>query len=81
MKLWERIIETRLREITKIAEKQFGFNPGKSTTEAIIALRVLQDEYREKNKYLSVVFVDLVKAYDRVPMELIWWSLLKKRAP
>ena len=32
MKLWERIIEARLREITKIADIQFGFRPGKSTT-------------------------------------------------
>ena len=32
MKLCERMIEAGLREITKIAEKQFGFRPGKSTT-------------------------------------------------
>ena len=32
MKLWEIIIETRLREIANIADNQFGFRPGKSTT-------------------------------------------------
>ena len=40
MKIWERLIEARM-EITNIAENQFGFRPGKSTTEPILALRIL----------------------------------------
>ncbi|KAL5577569.1 hypothetical protein UlMin_019268 [Ulmus minor] len=39
MKLWERVIEQRLRSLTIISENQFD------------------------------------KAYDRIPMELIWWVL------
>ena len=33
MKLWERLIEARLRQITSINNTQYGFRRGKSTTE------------------------------------------------
>ena len=77
MKLWERIIEARLREIINIRENQFGFRPGMSTTEPV-ALRQLQEKCREKNKDLHMVFVDLEKASDRIPRDLIWWCLRNK---
>ncbi|KAE8689168.1 hypothetical protein F3Y22_tig00110940pilonHSYRG00061 [Hibiscus syriacus] len=32
MKLWERLIEARLRQVTRVSENQFGFMPGRSTT-------------------------------------------------
>lgn len=36
MKFFERIIEKRLRCETKIAEQQFGFMPGRETTNAML---------------------------------------------
>jgi hypothetical protein len=39
MKLWERVIEHRLRVMTHITINQFGFMPGRSTMEAIFLIR------------------------------------------
>ncbi|KAK9127965.1 hypothetical protein Syun_016762 [Stephania yunnanensis] len=53
MKLWERIIDNRLRRETTISENQFGFMPGRSTMEAIFLVRRLLEKYREKKKRSS----------------------------
>ena len=34
-KIWEKVVDRRLRECTEIHESQFGFMPGRSTTDAI----------------------------------------------
>ena len=59
MKLWERVIEMRLRRVTKVAENQFGFMPGRSTMEAIHITRSLMEKYRERQKVLHCAFLDL----------------------
>ncbi|KAI5100986.1 hypothetical protein C0J45_9972 [Silurus meridionalis] len=77
MKLWERVVEARLREEVTICEQQYGFMPRKSTTDALFALRMLMEKYREGQKELHCVFVDLDKAYDRVPREELWYCMRK----
>ena len=45
MKVWEKTLEGRLREIVEIDENQFGFQQGKSTVDAIFVMRQLQERY------------------------------------
>ena len=59
MKVWERIIEARLRDRVEISKQQYGFMPGKGTTDAMFALRMLMEKYREGQRELHCVFVDL----------------------
>nr|GEW73969.1 hypothetical protein [Tanacetum cinerariifolium] len=67
MKLFERVIERRLRRETRVSENQFGFMPGRSTTEAIHLLRNLMEKYKERQRDLHMAFLDMEKAYDSVP--------------
>jgi hypothetical protein len=75
MKVMEHILLTRLRQQTGIDDMQFGFRPGRGTTDAIFIVRQLQEKYLAKKKDLWLAFVDLEKAFDRVPREVVWWAL------
>jgi hypothetical protein len=75
MKVFERVIEKRLRSRVELNDMQFGFRPGRGTTDAIFIVRQMQEKYMSKNKELWMAFVDLEKAFDRVPREVLWWAL------
>ena len=69
--------------MVQIREEQFGFMPGRSTTEAIFAMRQLIEQYRGGQQNLHCVFIDLEKAYDCVPREetRVWNCLRLKSVP
>jgi succinate dehydrogenase/fumarate reductase flavoprotein subunit len=48
MKLWDRVIEHRLRGMAHITMNQFGFMPERSTMEAIFLTRQVMERYKEQ---------------------------------
>jgi len=77
IKVVERIFEDRIRQQIDIDDMQFGFMKGKGTTDAIFIVRQMQEKFRAKGKKLYFGFVDLEKAFDRVPREVIRWAMRK----
>ena len=77
IKILERIVDGLIRQLVSIDDSQFGFVPGRGTTDAIFVVKQLQEKYLAANKRLYMAFVDLEKAFDRVPRKVIWWALRK----
>ena len=48
---------------------------GKGTADVIFIVRQLQEKFIEKRKDLFYAFVDLEKAFDRVPRDVVRWAL------
>ena len=77
MKVVERIFEHRIRQQIEVDDMQFGFTKGKGTTDAIFAVRQMQENFRVTGKKLYFGFVDLEKAFYRVLREVIRWAMRK----
>ena len=77
MKVLERVVEGLIRQIFEIDEMQCGFISGRGTTDAIFIVRQLQEKHLAANKPLYMSFIELEKAFDRVPRNVIWWAMRK----
>ena len=71
-----------MRHCTNVHESQFGFVPGRSTTDAIFILNQTIEKHREGQKNIRVTFIDLEKTYyDSIPREEIWRSSRERNVP
>ena len=78
MKIVDRVLESRIRGLITIDDMQFGFVPGKGTAHALFILKRMQEEFHGREKKVYLCFVDLEKAFDRVPRKVMEWALRKK---
>ena len=77
MKVLERVLEVNFHGIVTVNEMSFGIMSGTGTIDAVFMWRKLQKEYRDKGK-LYMCFVDIEKAFDKVPRNVFEWAMMKK---
>ena len=77
MKVFERVVEGFIRQRVVINDMQRGFMQGRGITDAIYIFRQLQEKHLVAGKPLYIAFIDLEKAFDRMPQKVIWWSMRK----
>ena len=73
-KVYVKCLERICREIveSKLEDGQCGFGPGCSTKNQIFTLKQIFEKFWEYDNDLFACFVDLDKAYDRVPRDKLW---------
>jgi hypothetical protein len=76
-KVLTKILHSRIKG-APIANWQHGFRKGHSTHDAIIALKSTMDEARRTGHPIVCTFVDLTKAYDTVPRNLLWETVTQR---
>ena len=81
MKIWERIIDRRLGEETTIGDEPFGDHARYRDDGCNICGAATYGDTSGKQKGLHIVFIDLEKAYDRMPRQEVWRCMREKGVP
>ena len=70
-KVYAKCFEKKCREIVEpiLTDAQCGFRPDQSTMDQIFALQQIFERSWEYAKEVNACFVDLEKAYDRIPRD------------
>ena len=78
-KVMLKVILNRLKPQAEelIAKEQAGFRAGRSITEQIFNLRILCEKYLQYQQNLYHVFIDFIKAFDRVWHAALWATMWK----
>ena len=62
-------------------ESQCGFRSWRGCLDALFSVKMLAKKRREHGLETWLLFIDLVKAFDRVPLELLWLIMARQGVP
>ena len=74
-KVYERIINERVKKEVTITKAQTGGKTGYSTVDHLIVLKQTREEIRAKGQTAYMIFLDVQKAYDKAWLDAILYAL------
>ncbi len=76
-KIYGRILNEEMMKITdkSVGAEQGGFRKGRGCVDQIFAVKIVVEQYLEKDRKLFAAFMDLEKMYDRVDRKGLWDTL------
>ena len=84
-KVIERMIFNRLYPVAEVfnwlPESQNGFRNERSTVDSIFISKMVSSLCKENGIHCYKIYIDLVKAYDKVNQEVLWMILERKGVP
>ena len=82
-KVFAHVLLNRLQPLLTACRRpqQSGFTRGRSTIDAILALRLLSELHREFSQPLHVAYIDIKSAFDSVDRSAFWKALRSTGAP
>ena len=76
-KVYERIINERVKKAVKLTDAQAGGIPGSATVDHLIVLKQIINEIRNKGNTAYLVYLDVQKAYNKAWLDAILDALHK----
>ena len=55
MKVFERVLERKMRNLVSLDDMQFGFRPGRGTADAIFIVRQIQEKYLAQKRPMDSI--------------------------
>jgi len=71
-RLYGKILRNLIEEENKDEEEQSGFQTGRSCSDNIFCMKQVIEKRNATNQETHLLFVDLTKAYDSVPISKVW---------